>query len=227
MPDAAPASPPVAVQERPKEAVEAAASEGFVVEDRRHAVLFDADLRAYQAWLDRMRASGFRPHFVGAHDAAGGPRFAGIAVKNEDGRPWEAYVEPVPQADQLRSLNELSMAKRRGRPIGKGSFTLDGSPAQATLWDTSARGEILHVSLPGSPGIREETGRNEGREYEARLPVPPPHASRWGLGVIFRPDDGNPWMAWPDLTAPQFRAALDEWRSKGYHPDQRRRLPRR
>ena len=25
-------------------------------------------------------------------------------------------------------------------------------------------------------------------------------------------------MAWPDLTDQQFRATLDEWRSKGYHP---------
>ena len=36
--------------------------------------------------------------------------------------------------------------------------------------------------------------------------------------LIFRPDDGTPWMARPDLTAQQFRAVLDEWRSKGYYP---------
>ena len=87
LPDAAPASPPVVMQEPPKEAGEAVASKGFAVEDRRHAVLLDADLKAYQAWLDRMRASGYRPNFVNAHDAAGGPRFAAIAVKDERRAP--------------------------------------------------------------------------------------------------------------------------------------------
>ena len=138
--------------EPPKEAGEPVASKGFAVEDRRHAVLLDADLKAYQAWLDRMRASGYRPNFVNAHDAAGGPRFAAIAVKNERKLPWEAYVDLSREAYQLR-FKELT--RGRGRLIGKGSFTLDGSPAHATLWDTSARGEILRVLLPGSPGIRE------------------------------------------------------------------------
>ena len=102
LPDAAPASPPVVMQEDRRRPARPSASEGSAVEDRRHAVLLDADLKAYQAWLDRMRASGYRPNFVNAHDAAGGPRFAAIAVKDVDRLPWEAYVEPSGEAYQLR-----------------------------------------------------------------------------------------------------------------------------
>ena len=116
LPDAAPTSPPVATQERPKEAGEAVASKGFAVEDRRHAVLLDADLKGYQAWLDRMRASGYRPNFVNAHDAAGGPRFAAIAVKSRQASAGKPTWTRVSEAYQLRFKG---VTRGRGRLIGK------------------------------------------------------------------------------------------------------------
>jgi hypothetical protein len=211
-----PPIPPVVPPDGPRKDDAAVAPKGPVVEDR-HTVLVDVDLDAYQAWLDRMRATGYRPNFVNAHATAGGPRFAALAVKAKDvdGLRWEAYVDPTGEANQRR-FDEM---KKRGRLIGESHFALHGSTAHATLWDTSSGGGgFAAYSFRDSRDYERKLLEMKAKNMRPAFASPHPMVSSRRFSVIFRTDDGTDWMARPDLTAEQFRAALDEWRPKGYYP---------
>jgi WD40 repeat protein/CubicO group peptidase (beta-lactamase class C family) len=73
----------------------------------RFATLIDADAKAYEAWLGRLRDDGLRPVFVQVRDAGGSPRFQGIAVRDAKPVPWEAPLGLSEDAD-VKLFEDLS-----------------------------------------------------------------------------------------------------------------------
>ena len=212
LPPERPESPPVVPQSAPKPGA-VAAREGFAVE-APSPVLVGADTTAYQAWLDRMRAAGYRPTFVNSHDRGGGPRFAAIAMRYTEDLPWESRLDANPENYQ-KTFDEL---KQRCRLIGISGHPLGDTTGYASLWVGGPGRSWLNYP---SCSLQEYRTRLEEATSKGFMPTcvagfPNGDSSR--LAVIFGAALGTPWLSREGLGAAEFQAALDEERLKGYRP---------
>src|SRR5581483_1871067 len=57
--------------------------------ESQYSLLFEADVKAYEKWLDGLKAAELRPDFVSVRSSSSGPRFSAIAVRNPHRLAWE------------------------------------------------------------------------------------------------------------------------------------------
>jgi serine/threonine protein kinase/CubicO group peptidase (beta-lactamase class C family) len=178
----------------------------------RFPVLIGADPAEYRAWLDRMRAAGYRPTFVNSHDTPHGPRFLAIAVANPEKTPWEARLDPTPQAyvktfDELKRLHEL---------IAVSGHSLAGTTGLASLWIAgqhewySSRGDLSTY--------RERLAQTASRGWVPTFVSGHASGDSYMLATIQVKDDAISALSREDLDIEQFQAALDDARREGDRP---------
>jgi serine/threonine protein kinase/CubicO group peptidase (beta-lactamase class C family) len=199
-----------AARPAPKDATSAGADHATI--EPRFPVVVGADAAEYQAWLDRMRASGYRPTFVNSHDTAHGPRFAAIAVANPEKLAWEARLDPTSEA-YTKSFDEL---KRLYEPIAVSGHSLAGATGVASLW--VANQHEWYSSRRDLSSYRERLASVASRGWIPTFVSGYASDDSYRLATIQVHDEERTAVSREDLNTEQFQAALDDARRAGDHP---------
>ncbi len=116
----------------------------------RFATVIDADAKAYEAWLARMRADGLRPVSLHVRDADDGPRFQAVALRDDKPVPWQAPLGLDEEADVKRFRQ---LAAQHYRLACRCGYLDPGTLRFASLWSLDSPEE-------GWYAYNQQTGDN-------------------------------------------------------------------
>jgi CubicO group peptidase (beta-lactamase class C family)/tetratricopeptide (TPR) repeat protein len=98
----------------------------------RSVTLVGAEEASFHAWLERIRAHGYRPSYVHGAEVDGRLRLAAIALSNPEGLRWSARIDRGADAFE-RSYDEL--ARRKHWRVASQSFvTVSGTTHFISVW---------------------------------------------------------------------------------------------
>jgi WD40 repeat protein/CubicO group peptidase (beta-lactamase class C family)/Flp pilus assembly protein TadD len=172
----------------------------------------ELDGASFRAWLDELRREGRRPVSVSAHATLAGPRFAAVADFNRTGAAWEVCFDTG-----LEAFIERPLSLPQWGPLGLGTYPAGGAVQFVSLWEPGTASTYYQNGLaPELLAERVKTQAGEGQRPIFIGSSVAPEAP--GRSAYFAPRPGSDWLVRCDLTADQFRAALEEARRKGYQP---------
>ncbi|HZL37539.1 MAG TPA: serine hydrolase [Tepidisphaeraceae bacterium] len=172
---------------------------------------------AYQAWVQRVVAEGYRLEYVNGYDAGGAPEFAAVALKTPNAPAWEAHHD-LSAADFRKALD--SLAARGFEPSCVSGYQGAQGARFAAIWVRAQRKPATEVRYNLT-----SAEYNKQVDAFAKRGMRPGVISGYGdgagsyrLAVLFVAAGQTPWIARHDLTADEYQKLFDEWQPKGYRP---------
>jgi N-acyl-D-amino-acid deacylase len=170
----------------------------------------------YQAWLDALAKTEYRPAYLSAYGTGQAPLFAAGAVRDPARPDWIARHHLTSQGFQ----REFDKWTGKGyRLISVVGYLREGTTQYAAIWlkdnsNTVSEAHIDQTAAEYQTTYKELIKKGFRPVYVTGYPVGKSHR----LASIFVADRTKTWTAFHDLTEKQYQKTLDDWTAKDYRP---------
>jgi CubicO group peptidase (beta-lactamase class C family) len=190
---------------------------GSVWSENAYTAIHGVDAQAYQTWVARTVADGFRLINVNGTDNGGSPAFSAVAVKDGKQLGWEAHHDQTLQDYQKNADN---LATKGFRPISLSGYSSAGSPRVADVW-VQDRGKILweahpHLTAQGFQDAVDRLSKKRLRPDMVTGYMDGTGSHRFAALFIEAGKTG--WLARHDMTAEQYQKLIDEVSPRQFRP---------
>jgi hypothetical protein len=202
---------PLPAQKAPEVKMDVIAEKGV----RDFAEIHDADEKAFDTWIAKMKQDGFRPVRLSVQTRLDSPRYTAVALKEDKTWPWEFTRVPTDDSDHLDV-----QWKRKFQIVAHSIYKNDqGILHEVQFW---AKNDSLNNAGVWNGTENDVKGRvRAARKDKDRL------LSRTAtfkgnvpeFVVVIEELDGVPWQETYNVPFDDLKAYVEKHRGEGWRPD--------
>jgi CubicO group peptidase (beta-lactamase class C family) len=170
----------------------------------------------YQAWIDSLRKTDYRPAFISAYGLGQTQLFAAGAVQDAARPEWVARHHLTSQGFQ----REFDKWTEKGyHLISVVGYLREGTTQYAALWLKDNYEAASETHFDQTVAEYQATFKELSKKgFRPVFLVGYPVGKSYRLASIFVADRATAWTAFHDLTEKQYQKTLDDWTAKDYRP---------